>query len=90
MFLFSLNKFLYILKRNLINRAAKELPFEKYEVISKFKMEGNVRFDILESKDVLILSEDISKIVKFYRLSEILAEEQKQSDISLFSVPICQ
>jgi hypothetical protein len=53
------------------------------EIVKAFKLESNVKFDVLEQRDVLVISEELEKYVKFIPLKEVVSEEKKIEDMKI-------
>lgn len=56
----ALNQFLYVVKQNypITKNAPGDLEFERMQILRTFKLESNVRFDVIENKEVVAISEE--------------------------------
>ena len=89
--LLGLNRYLYVVR--LHQTAAPEtLTFQKYLVLKSYRLEGTFRFDVLEKRDTLMLSEDQTKELKLYKLPAImqLAGVKEGEECTMPVADVCQ
>lgn len=78
--LLSLNQFLYVLKQNapILDKGTHgELQFNRFQILKTIKLESNIKYDVMENKDMVVLSEEMEKYVKFIKIGDLVGDKQQ-------------